>query len=156
MRNHGRATAAVLCAVVLAATSAGCGGGGDDKTRTDPAKAALTQYAKTVGTVCTEQAAKIQDSIKAVDSNSPEAAQDAAFAKAGDGFLAEVKLLGKVTAPDSISKDVDAWLSSLEAAAKVLKRRGTELLANGSASPFADAAAKASALGLTDCAKTIS
>jgi hypothetical protein len=146
MNRTTRSLAALACTALMATTFAGCGSSGGSSD-------ALTksQWLKKADAICK----KTNDDLKAIGTKLQSAASADEATKllkeGADVQLKQVKDVGKLTPPKSISKDVDALLAAVTDGADKLKDDPLTVAQSG-VNPLADAATKAKALGLKECA----
>ncbi|RNL61996.1 hypothetical protein EFK50_09205 [Nocardioides marmoriginsengisoli] len=149
-----RTLGTVACAAVLALSLVGCGG--DDKDKGDSKALSATEFKDQANKLCAE-ASKDTESF---GTGITETSSDADVTEAIDKTVARNKELidaiDDLEAPDDLSDDVDSMLDSVEAGIEELDKISSiaDLTSiDTSAGPFAEADAKAKALGLDTCAE---
>jgi hypothetical protein len=147
-RSIVRSISAMGCALVLAASASGCGGGstkaGSSGTTQD---LAVVKYRADATAICHATNVKLHAYLTA---GSSPAAQDKALAHVGQEYLDEAAQLQALTAPTSIATDVSTWLTDFRTAATQVKNNGRKLVAE-KLSPFEQVDADASALEIPGC-----
>lgn len=134
-----RTTAAIATVAVLALGVAGCGS-------SKPLTAA--QFTTQANAICKSYATKT--AALNPGSGATRAQVDTAVGKVAVLIAKEVLDLRALKPPANLAKDVTAMLASAASGAETLRAQGVNALSMPN--PFADADAKANALGLTSCA----
>jgi hypothetical protein len=152
-RSIVRSISAMGCALVLAASASGCGGGstkaGSSGTTQD---LAVVKYRADATAICHATNVKLHAYITSsgLTAGSSPAAQDKALAHVGQEYLDEAAQLQALTAPTSIATDVSTWLTDFRTAATQVKNNGRKLVAE-KLSPFEQVDADASAREIPGC-----
>ena len=144
-----RTFAAVACSAALA-LSAGCGGDDDTKDDTKSSSTLTVEEFKTqANAICKAQDAAEAESFGAAQeavTSGDQAATQEALEKGVAVIRGEADAIGALAAPDEIKAEVEALVTSLNAALDKVAQDGVSAVPG-----LADPSAKAQALGLPDC-----
>jgi hypothetical protein len=139
-------------ALALSLVATGCSSdssdGGDDST----ASISKADFTEQANTICSDASAELQTAGADLTDQST---QDEVVAFVTDtavpNFQDQHDAIADLGAPDGAEDDVDALLTALQDGIDAIKA-DPESFVSGDATPFEDANAAASELGLTDCA----
>lgn len=127
---------------VLALALTACGGGSDPLTK--------AEFIKQADKICSGD----DKAVEKLGESLSESPTDEEIQKALNEYVDIVKKqvdeIDELEPPESLEKDVDAMLESLDDGLDKMKEKGVELAKAGE-NPLADASEKAQALGLKEC-----
>ncbi|MCW2754757.1 MAG: hypothetical protein JWQ32_2168 [Marmoricola sp.] len=146
-RTHSRAAAAVLCTALAATGLAGCGSSAGSRTSGGPLTVA--EFTSQANAICKAGNADIKQIGSGITTSSSPTVVVQALHHAANRANKEVSDIRNLRTPSSIAPAVSALLDAINTATAKILKGGIEVLSG--ANPFADADAKAKALGLTSC-----
>jgi hypothetical protein len=141
-------------ALALSLTAAGCGGSDSDSSDGGDAPASISKadFTEQANAICSDASDELQTAGADLTDQST---QDEVVAFVTDtavpNFQDQHDAIADLGAPDGAEDDVDALLTALQDGIDAIKA-DPESFVSGDATPFEDANAAASELGLTDCA----
>jgi ABC-type glycerol-3-phosphate transport system substrate-binding protein len=141
-------------ALALSLTAAGCGGSDSESSDGGDAPASISKadFTEQANTICSDASDELQTAgAELTDQSTQEEVVAFVTDTAVPNFQAQHDDIEALGAPDGAEDDVDALLAALQDGIDAITG-DPESLVSGEATPFEDANAAASELGLTDCA----
>jgi hypothetical protein len=148
-----KATGLALCTVLAAGGVASCGSSGSGAA-VATGTLTVSQFKVRANAICKAGNADIKQIGSSITASSSPNLIVVALHEAADRANREVSDIRRLNAPPSIAPAVTSMLDSVNAATAKILKGGLEVLSGPN--PFADADAKAKALGLNDCVSSSS
>jgi hypothetical protein len=146
--NRTRTLGAVACAAVLALSVVGCGSS-DDKD-SDSKTLSASDFKEQANALCKTANTELAELQSGADTTTTEG-QEAFVDAFGARITKLVDGIEELEAPDSLADGVDEMLDAVKGVVSDLEDDGISVL-SGTIDPFTDADAKATELGLDECA----